>query len=289
MQTFYFFVKYLFAPISFALTVIGSTIGLTVLSHNKLKRMGPTNVYKYLFSLGYLNIICSVEYLTDVFGFDVRNVSDYLCKSYYYVYMIHVSISPMLVAYISIERLMTLKNPFQPLLLRKKSFQLIYLVAILAFNALIYLVVIVDVSLDQADSNKTVLARRCRFKTNQIAIAIKFIDLINRVAVPFLLMIFSTALLIYLIFQSKNYLVTIVLAKTRRRNRQVRFSVIAVLLNLVYLSFCLPLSIWMLTDNERNREYRYFIYLIYCFYGLEFYLIFITNFLFRSEVVKLFH
>ena len=287
MQTFYFFVKYLFAPISFALTVIGSTIGLIVLSHKKLKRIGPTNVYKYLFSLGYLNIICSVEYLTDVFDFDLRNVNDYLCKSYYYIYMIHVSISPMLVAYISIERLMTMINPFQPLLLRKKSFQLIYLVALLTFNALIYLVVVVDVSINQVDSNKTEFARRCRFKSNNVAIAIKFIDLIYRVVVPFLLMIFSTALLIYIIFQSKNYLVTIHM--TSRRNRQVRFSVTAVLLDLVYLSFCLPLSIWMLADNERNRENRYFIYLIYCFYGLEFYLIYITNFLFRSEVVKLFH
>ena len=128
MENINYFMKYLFEPINLLLTLVGSTFGLIVLSRKKLKQIGPRNIYRYLFVLGYLNYLYLVEYLVEAFGLNVLVLSTFICKIYWFSLYVYLATLPMLYIYISIERLVSISSPGKRFIMRKTRNQNIFLI-----------------------------------------------------------------------------------------------------------------------------------------------------------------
>ena len=120
-------------------------------------------------------------------------------------------------------------------------------------------------------------------------------DLVSRVIIPSLLMIISTALLLFTLFRSRfrftpNY--------TKRQNRtlkrDVRLAISSILINIIYILLSLPVSMmtfltdFLSNDHLFNVVYSIFTYLFISTYAINFFLIILTNSLFRNECKTLF-
>ncbi len=117
-----------------------------------------------------------------------------------------------------------------------------------------------------------------------------YMDLANRVVVPFLLMIIFTCLLIDYIFQSRR--------KIRHKNKSkdikktikdIKFAVTSVALNVMFVLFNLPVSLVIFSPAYyQNFPSLICLYIFYGGYAANFYILFLTNSLFRNETFMLF-
>ena len=288
MEAFNYFVKYLFPPINGCITLFGCTFGLLTLSHHKMKQIGPIKVYQYLFVSGYFNLIFIIQtYFLNAFEIDAFLVSSLMCKILKYFYYIYDSIPPMLIVYISIERYVSITYQSKKLLLRKKKTQLIYLISVIAYVFTSYVFVLFYIDIIQVDSigNMTL---KCSFNDSYVEHVIEYIDLIVSLMIPFVLMIFCTILLIYRIAHSRAKLKATI-CTAHSGHKDLKFSFTCLLLNVFYLVLCFPFHfIEILFPNVGMNVFYFFKYLVFLCYGLDFYLVYFSNSLFRCEFYKIF-
>jgi hypothetical protein len=307
-----YFIKYLFAPLILLLTLFGSTFGLVVLSRDKLKQIGPRSVYIYLLAIEYFNVIIVRVYLAHAFEFDLNVQSVYVCRFYWFIHFVAGATVPLLLFYISLERLVSIGYPSKRFILRKNNYQLVYFICVIAYQSIFYssvffyFEIITKTAIIQTEQLKPQEFHKPNKTTNEFinkskefcivndqstATLMKYLDLANRVVCPFILMIVCTFFLIFKIFQSRKKFSRQFCNNNKLFNKDLRFSSTSILLNFIYLSLTLPLSVWLLSSYSTSSNYYFvyfFEYLIFFCCSLDFYLIFVTNSLFRDEFFKLF-
>ena len=74
-------IKYSFAPLIAVLSLVGSTLGLIVFSRPALLKIGPRNIYRFMFAFEFMNVIILFEYIRDKFVINVSILSAFSCKS----------------------------------------------------------------------------------------------------------------------------------------------------------------------------------------------------------------
>ncbi len=207
-------------------------------------------------------------------------------------------VSPNLLTYISVEKLVSIKYPKKGYILRNKSVQTAFSVGVLISSCLFYLPIIFFYVITTTPysyvytntTNETYLLNitLCTFINANSQTLISVMDLFGRVLIPFILMsIFSLALL-HTIFESRRR-VSSANRPNRMFKRDIRFAISSVLLNFIYLSFHLPLSVYVFfPDYFSDLYYMFDIYILYACYSTNFYLIFISNSLFRNEFILIF-
>ena len=99
MTTFEYFTYYILAPVVFGTGMFGNIFGIIVVSQKKLDKIGPRNMYKYLFisDTAFLLFI-TVNYFQYGFGYDATIISKYMCKLYWYFNYSIAPISPWLLS-----------------------------------------------------------------------------------------------------------------------------------------------------------------------------------------------
>ena len=282
------FVKHLSAPLIILLTTVGSTCGLILITRKKLKPLGPRNLYIYLFVIEYLNALFVLNiHFRYAYDMDLRLFTNFSCRFYTYIVSIYCPLPPMMLVYISIERLVSITYPNKRFILRRPRNQLVYLFMLAAFNLIIYTYSFHFIELFQLNkSNSTTM--RCYFKDHKAETAFNYLDAVNSVLIPFVLMLIATTMLIIRIFQSRKRL-----SSSSRGNKSfrkdVRFSATSVLLNLVYIGLCAPFQIYIFLPDFYDNKQLFFAldYLYFLNYALDFYLIFATNSLVRNEFFQL--
>ena len=289
MEAFNYFVKYLFLPINGCLTLFGCTFGMLILSHQKMKKIGPVKAYQYLFASEYFNLIIIIQsFVLNALGIDAFLVSSIMCKILKYFYYIYDSIPPMLIVYISIERYVSITYPSKKLLLRKKKTQLIYLISVMAyvFTSYVFVLFYIDIIPVDSTSNMTL---KCSFNDSYVEHVIEYIDLIVSLLIPFILMIFCTILLTYRIVHSRRKLKAAI-CTANTGHKYLKFSLTSLLLNMFYLVLCFPFHFSEILFPNVNLNIFYFLkYMVFLCYGLDFYLVYISNSLFRCEFYKIFN
>jgi hypothetical protein len=272
------------APIIIILGQFGNLFGLIVISRKKLKKIGPQITYIAMFIFDWISFILIFQpYLFYSFNKDITLFSFLACKLYWYFTYAFATISPMLNVYISIERFISLAYPTRKYILLKDKFQLAYIIALTLFNLGVYMPI--GIYFDLVDeSNQTV----CNFVDHFWLVTYGYLDLINRVIIPSLLMIIFSLLIIRTIFKSRNR-VSNNGHVNRTFKKDVRFALLSILLNIFYILFSLPVSILYLFSNYwLNPLYIFFSFLYYIAYSANFYLIFSVNSLLRQEFYSLF-
>ena len=296
MQGFEIYVKYVFAPIILCLSLFGNTMGVSIMSRRRLNRIGPRNIYRFLFSVECFNVAIVLVYLQSAFKIDLTTMSSIMCKIYWYLCFSYGPIPPMLLVYISVERIVSISYMSKRHILRRPRYQLIYFVTLVLFNLLFSVYVLFNYNIIYQHSNNGTSSMNeskvCYLIDSNNMRIFKYMDLVNRVIIPFLLMLVCTLILVYKIFDSRRKF-----RKNQRTNgskknfnKDILLSVTCVLLNVFYLLLSLPYSLYVLfTKNIFADLTTLFLmeYLVFFGFSLDFYLIFASNSLVRSEFFKL--
>ena len=218
------------APIIIVLGQFGNLFGLIVISRKKLKKIGPQITYIAIFTFDWISFILIFQpYLLYSFNINVTLFSSLACKSYWYFTYAFATISPMLNVYISIERFISLAYPSNKYILLKDRIQLAYIIVLTLFNIVLYMPIGIYFDLVYYESNQTV----CNFVDDLWLVTYGYLDLINRVIIPSLLMIIFSILIIKTIFKSRNRVSNNIQVNNNNNNqtfkKDVRFALLSIL------------------------------------------------------------
>jgi hypothetical protein len=271
------------APILIVLGIIGNIFGLIVTSKKQLKKIGPQLVYIAMFIFDFINLLTFFKfYLQFAFNIDFTVDSSLACKSYWYIQYSFATTSPMMQVIISIERFILIAYPIRKQFLIKTRIQLAYIFAIPLFNFFLYIPVGIYFDLVIDENNQTV----CNFVHLYWQTTIGYIDLVNRLIVPFLLMIIFSILIIITIFRSRRRMNN---RDNKILSKDIRFAITSITLNIFYILFSLPISIlFFLPQYWLNPFYVFLFIVFFLAYSINFYLIFLTNRLFRKGFYSIF-
>jgi len=268
--------------------ILSNLVALLVLIHSKrMKRIGTRNIYIFLFtSDSFLLFLMFLDNCAlNIIEFDAVIQSILSCKLIPFVTRLLATVSPMLLVYISAERYISL-NVYMRVILRKQRSQRWYLFLIVVYNALFYSPCLLhfDYQINQNETNEIF---ECIIKANLNTI--QSMDFVNRSVMPSMLMMIATLLLIKSIRNSRQRTRSYLIDKQQIRfhkRRDIQLAISSVVLNLVYVFFTLPLPVSLLFGDKTNSDFIILIaYNMFCLsYGLNFYIIFISNSLFRKEL-----
>lgn len=287
-----YIVKISLAPAILLLGLVGNILGLIISTKKRLKRIGPVHMYRYLYiidSFYLLQII--VIYLQSNFDITIVNSTQFTCKLLIYLNYSFATISPMILVYISAERFVALKHSGSGQL-RKKTNQLVYLLCVICFNSVYYIPAYLYfdlqlvIPLNKNGSNNTMV---CAPIDNAARNLMTSMDMINRLIVPFVLMITFSILLFRLIFASRLRIRLTTSNKnspTLIKDLKVAFS--SICLNLVYMVLNSPFFVVVfLTDYLTSFLFVLAFYLFFICYAANFYILIFSNSLFRNELNRL--
>lgn len=302
------YIYLLLIPIILLVGLIGNITGLFVIKRKRLKKIGPRNIYLYLFCMDTMYLIQIImPFLLFAFNIDMSTFNQFSCKLYQYLNYSLDTQSSMLLVYISFERLILIKYPTRVLILRKNNIQFVYFLTVFIYNLIFYLPIpfyyklqptMVNNTTTTNNNNSTEYVMYCTFISLNSQLILGNMDLINRVLIPLILMIAFSSVLINHIYKSRlrifnnnnnnNDLTRQYNRNNRCFQRDLKFAITSISLNLFYVLFNLPISIAAFFPNY----YLYFTYptfliLFYFSYTINFYIILITNSLVRNEFIKM--
>jgi len=284
MNLFYVFLYYIFPPLILVLGMLGNIIGLSLMKRPGMSYIGPKNIYKYLFAFDIVNLAqIVVNYLQYSFRVDLTILSKFACRIWMYINYSLATPSVMFLLYLSIDRYISIRIPARRFLLRKRNYQLIYCIFILMINLIYYLPLVYTVGIFTVN-NTTV----CNYNSVYDQNLISFMDLVNRVCLPTLLiMIFSVLLSIQVIKSKQRILSNFKHEENKFYFKQIRLAVSSIFLNITYVSCQLPISIFSFyTDYYLMDEYMLTYYLYYLSYAINFYVLLFSSSVFKNEFVS---
>lgn len=266
--------------------MLGNVTAIIILFRHKMNKLGPRYTYLYLFisDFSFLPFI-----LVNNFGYvyDITILSKYACKMYWYLNYVLASISPWLLLYISVEKLVSIKYPGIKFFLRNKNNQLMYLLIFIAFNSVYYLPIVYYLKIYDLSINETNTTINCDFIDSNKRQLIFFMDTSNRVFVPFFLMTgFSLRLLLY-VFRMRTRIMNNFRSNNNiRLSRKIQIAFSLIVLNFFFIALNIPNVIY--SYSKFGFEYIFTLYIFYLTYALNFYIIFLTNSIFRQECLVVF-
>ena len=235
-SSFEYFVYIIFGPFLIFL----NKMGLVVLSRKRLDKLGPKQMYKYLFIIDVdcLVIVLS-NHLARSFDTGLSLLSPFTCKLYMFFAYTFSPLTPMILIYILIERYLSIKYPVEINFLRNKKSQFIYISILILTNILYFLYIpfISDLRHEVA-SNQTL----CKIvKSKKIS---SYLVFFSRIFVPFAFVILFSILLVLKIMNSRSNLSTLYSKKENLIfKKDVHLSILAILSNFIIICLNLPLYV----------------------------------------------
>ena len=292
-----YFVYFILPPAILFLGLFGNTMGFLVLFRQKLDKIGPGIIYKFLFFMDTIYLLEIIPKYLIIPLMNLDNDSSFWCKFNRYFNFSLAAISPMLRIYMSIEKFISIRYSNKRFILNKSLSQILFSAVVFVYNALYYLPLafyqdIVDHFVPSNGTNQT-SNLFCDFISLQSQTVISLMDFINLVAVPFVIMITFSILLIKTIFASR---LRVMANYTNRENKtfqkDIKLSVTTIVLNLIFLILNMPIVAIAFTTNFNGAFTTDFIfylcmYIFFASYAFNFYIIVLTNSLFRSEFLNM--
>ena len=291
-----FFVYYLMVPIALSFGFFGNLMGISVMTRKNMKKIGPVHIYRLMFMSDSLFMLQMVNpFLYNIFGKNLMTLSDISCKLFAYLTFGLFTLTPMLLIYISIEKLFSIKYPTKKFLMRKKKsqfgFTLFILTAgLLAFSPTFFYTGNVTFS---RSNNQTFTY--CTFNNAFGQKVVTITNLVIRVFIAYGVMTLCSVLLIASIFKMRRRIVRNFLSHSnmnlnKKYRRDIKLATTSLMLNAVYLILNVPISIKIsfpeyFISQVTTASLQYLFYSGFC---LNFYLLLISNKLTRKELIEKF-
>jgi hypothetical protein len=289
MNNLEYFIEYIFPPFVLGIGLIGNIAGFIVMRSRKLEKVCPRVMYQYMFTMDALYLIQILfYYLALSYGKDITIISELSCKIYNYFNYSLCPISPMLLCYISFDRFIAIRSPSRKFIIRKVRNQFIYLMTVFTFNAVYYIPISFEYSIIDLSNETNATNLVCDFFDSNASLVLSWLDLANYVMMPFILMVIFSFLIICTIFQSRR---TVFLNRIANRNlnRDIKFSLTCLILNILYLTLNMPNAIINLFSiNYSNILFSFTYYLFFLSYAVNFYIVILTNTKIRKQFFTLF-
>ena len=275
----------------FVFGLFGNILGLVVLKCKKLKKIGPVYIYRFLFITDTVYLLSILKTNVEVlYNVDLLVTSYLWCKFFTYCLNAVASIPPMLLVYISIERFLSIKHIEKSHFLKNKNSQYAYFVCVVCFNFVFYFPVLIIYDLNETPvqyNNMTIIEKMCTFAdSGNILFGMIFT---NRIFLPFLLMFTATVLLIHTIFRSRTRIQSnYTFRENLRFRKDVKFAFTSITINIMFIILNLPFILVYFLFKFEMIMLVLTLNLFLISYAINFYLILISNFLFRKEFFLLF-
>ena len=155
-----------------------------------------------------------------------------------------------MLVYISVEKFVSINFLSKRLIMRNKINQLIYFLAVVTFNLIYYMAIpfcydVIDFNFNMTNSTPSL---SCDFVDYQKQLIASYMDLTLRDIVPCTLMLFFSILLIITIFKSRRRSLG-TSHQASRLTRDIRFTVMTLLMNLLFILMSLPLAVVLFVPN----------------------------------------
>ena len=261
--------------------LIGNSLAFLVFSRKKFKNTIFSTYFRFLAVFDTLFFTLIIFNLLKVFEIvNIYFLSIYSCKISFYIIHVTTALSIWTMAIISLDRMFSivLPNCFQ---FRTKSInQVIIIIGMIIYNVLVYSPVpfTTNFEINQNITNQN--EPKCMI--NRILI---YFELANTTIVPFFLMILSTILTLIKVFRSRKRQSN--QHSSSIKNKDIKFAITSISLNLLFLTFNLPVTIFAFFIDYSNEVEKFITtiltLLFQCNYFNLFFVNFIVNNLFRQE------
>jgi hypothetical protein len=177
--------------------------------------------------------------------------------------------------------------------MRKQSTQRVFFCVIVFFNLIYYIPIPLFYDIGFVNSNNTIVTAACAFTDPLAQTVLSWMDLANRILVPYCLMTFCSLLLIFSMTQMRTRVVQIFLSKelnTTERSKSIRFAATTISMNTIFILMNLPFAIiCFLPDYYYDLTFLITFYIYYMSYAINFYILLASNSLFRNEFLIMIH
>jgi hypothetical protein len=278
---------------------LGNLFSFIIFSRNKFRRTSFSLYYRVLAICDTFTLIYTINDMqNELFGIDLQNSSYFWCKTTNYWQYSIAPVSGWLLVVISMERMLNIIRPNKYLFMKNKKTQALICCLNFAYNLIFYIPMIVykDYQEQEAqnDTNSSEIIYKCVDLEEETIVF--WLDLFNSTLLPFLMMAICTSITVSRIFKSRSKAIAEnkhVNAKSYKlKQRDTKFAVTSVVLNVLFFVFNLPVCVFYLVDNyitleDVDASLVYSITLI-CYYlnfTVVFYVNLLSNRFFRQELL----
>jgi len=280
MSNFEYFLEVIYPASLIVSSLVANILVILVYSRRKFKKLPTRNILRLIALIDITSGLQLIKHLLrNAYDYNIYLASRALCKLLNYISYTN-SIVAWLLVYISCERFLSIMHPKLNNSLRK--FQNIIVTLICVLNLSIYSqdLIYIDILIEENETYCHILD--LYQKPYEV---FSWYDLCNAVVIPFLLMSTLSVILIFSIFHVRSHMRVSFLASKRRRRRDVRFSMTLILLNAVFITFNLPITIYLASNLFEYSDLWFNVFddLYYTSFAVNFFIYLIVNSVFRKE------
>ncbi len=284
-----FFITTIYPSCILVTGIVANTLVILTYSRPKFSKL-PTRSLWIL--LAIVEILCITQIIKHFIPAvkHLKNTSRLACKLFSYTSH-SGSINAWLLVYISIDRLLAIIYPRLGRLAQKhkKAILAILIIAnlVLYSQRLVYDDILIKNSTNSTSSTITYCTIAVQYMTPWEVLA--WFDLFNSTLFPFFFMLVSSLYLTYSILISRRRLLTKTSSTANRRlNKDIRFSITLIAINVVFVVLNLPITIYFIIEILEITIVFYILdYMYYTSYCVNFFIYLAVNVNFRQEFLRM--
>ena len=280
----FLYIKTIITLIMTFLGVIGNIISFLVFSR-KTFRKNSISIYCRALAIFDMYIVLSIitDFYNILYNYYIPNYSDAVCKILSYAYHAFGPIPAWILVAFSIEKAISLKKVKHAM--NKPILHYLTVIGIVLFNFLLYIAFPIFVKLSPLQINSMTLYV-CDPYNVSFGLVFNFVFLIEGSGLPFLIMLFSSVIMIKILRDSRHHVEIVSSVDEKRKSRDRKFAVTSITFNVLFIVLKMPILVVTLIGYNFVSTYVYYIALALYFlnYSISFLVHFATNSLFRREL-----
>ena len=282
-------------PVVLVMGAVGNMFSFIIFSRSRFRKTSFSLYFRVLaFSDTFTLLYIINDIPNELYDQDLQNRSYFWCKTFrYWLYSI-APVSGWLLVVISLDRMLSIIRPNKFLFLKKKQTQATICFLTLAYNLIFYIPLIVykdyQAQENSNSSNSTEIIYKCVNLEEQNIV--NWLDLLNSTLLPFLIMAISTSITVTKLFKSRSKTTAEAKPNTKLKQRDTKFAITSVGLNLFFFIFNLPVCVFMVLasfiffdDVDSKLIFCAVLITYYLNFGVVFYVNILTNSIFRNELL----
>jgi hypothetical protein len=262
------------------------------------------NGYYQSLSISNLIILLSLirKYTKEAFGYDLKSQTNFSCSIIKFIEYYGAPLNAYLVVFISADRLFTIAYPAHWITIKIfKKYRFLCIVSMAIINVLLFspfaiysTLKITNMTLISSETNSsmTQFKKKCEINTIDIKQALNLFDLIFSNLIPFFFMFTCTFLIINAIRVSRAKMKKNLKKSTKIASvllgRDIKFGIISVLINIIFLSLNLPGAIENLISVSNESITILLNNIYFCNSMLLFFINLTSNSIFRNYFLSFF-
>lgn len=278
------FLIYVLPPVILIFGLVGNFLIFIVFSRHKFSKLRIKNIFRLLAVLDTFGLTRLVfDYMKRAFDFDVRLISNELCRFFTFYNDSVGSISAWLLVYMSVERLISVRFTKFSFCLRNPLLQFIIILFIMIMNICLYLIMLytkID-GFEPECQNPT----SCKKK-------LQIFDFVVACGLPFLIMLFASILMLVVVYRTRRRISFVSTTRDNKKfKKKIHFALLSMLLNLAFFLTNAPISVYTVVIEDHKQFDIGFVIMVYIYYlsnAIHFYIFIFGNVYFRREIRKIF-